>query len=131
MATQQELMQLGGQLVEMCNQGRDTECLNQLYSADAVSAEAAPMPGNDSAEAVGLEAIQGKHEWWFGAHEVHSSKAEGPFVHGNNQFIVIFDMDVTNKESGQRNQMREVATYFVNEQGQINREEFSYAIDAQ
>jgi len=128
MATPQELMQLGNQLVEMCNQGRDTECLNQLYSADAVSAEAVPMPGHESAEAVGIQEIQGKHEWWYGAHEVHSSQAEGPFVHGDSQFSVIFDMDVTNKESGERSQMREVATYFVNEQGQINREEFSYAL---
>lgn len=128
MATSQELMQIGGQLVEMCNQGRDTECLDQLYAADAVSAEAAPMPGNDSAEAVGLEAIRGKHEWWYGAHEVHSSKAEGPFVHGDNQFSVIFDMDVTQRESGERSQMREVARYVVNEQGQITREEFSYPL---
>ena len=129
MATGKQLMQIGGQLVEMCNQGRDTDCLNELYAPDAVSAEAAPMPGTDSAEAVGLDAIRGKHEWWYGAHEVHSSKAEGPFVHGDNQFSVIFDMDVTQRESGNRMQMREVATYFVNEQGQINREEFSYALD--
>jgi len=128
MASPQELMQIGSQLVEMCNQGRDTECLNQLYSEDAVSAEAAPMPGQTSAEAVGLEAIRGKHEWWFGAHEVHSSKAEGPFAHGNDRFAVIFDMDVTNKESGERLQMREVATYFVNEQGRIYREEFAYPL---
>jgi len=128
MATPQELMQLGSQLVEMCNEGRDTECLNQLYSADAVSVEAAAMPGMESAEATGLDAIRGKHDWWFGAHEVHSSQAEGPFVHGADRFAVIFDMDVTNKESGERSQMREVATYFVNEQGQINREEFAYPL---
>ncbi len=129
MATGKELMQLGGQLVEMCNEGRDTDCLNELYAPDAVSAEAVAMPGADSAEAVGLEAIRGKHDWWYSAHEVHSSKAEGPFVHGDNQFSVIFDMDVTNRESGSRMQMREVATYFVNEQGQIHREQFAYALD--
>jgi hypothetical protein len=129
MATGKELMQLGGKLVEMCNQGRDSECLDQLYAQDAVSAEAVAMPGAESAEAVGLDAIRGKHEWWYNAHEVHSSQAEGPFVHGDNQFSVIFDMDVTQKDTGDRMQMREVATYFVNEQGQINREEFSYALD--
>lgn len=128
MATPEQLMQIGGKLVEMCNQGRDTECLNQLYSENAVSAEAVAMPGQASNEAAGLDAIRGKHEWWFGAHEVHSSAAEGPFVHGEDRFAVIFDMDVTNRESGERTQMREVATYYVNEAGQIAREEFAYPI---
>lgn len=128
MATPKELMDIGTKLVELCNQGRDTECL-EFYTQDAVSAEAMPMPGQASAEANGLEAIRGKHEWWYGAHEVHSSQAQGPFIHGNNQFSVIFNMDVTNKESGQRTQMQEVAQYFVNQEGQIYREEFSYAAE--
>lgn len=129
MATPQELMQIGGQLVEMCNQGKDTECLNQLYSQDAVSAEAVPMPGQASNEAAGIDAIRGKHEWWYSAHEVHESKAEGPFVHGDDRFSVIFNMDVTNKESGERTQMREVATYYINDTGKIAREEFAYPIN--
>lgn len=128
MATPKELMEIGNKLVELCNQGRDTECL-ELYTQDAVSAEAMPMPGQTSADAVGLDAIRGKHEWWFGAHEVHQSQAQGPFVHGDNRFSVIFNMDVTNKESGQRNQMQEIGQYFVNQEGQIYREEFSYAIE--
>lgn len=128
MATPQELMKIGAKLVTLCNEGRDTECL-ELYSQDAVSAEAVAMPGQESAEAVGLEAIRGKHDWWYGAHDVHESKAQGPYVHGDNRFSVIFNMDVTHKESGQRTQMQEVGQYFVNQQGQIYREEFSYAIE--
>ena len=85
------------------------------------------MPGMDSPEATGLAAIQAKGEWWYNAHEVHEMKAEGPFVHGDDRFSVIFDMDVTNKESGQRTQMREVGTYYVND-GKITREEFAYAL---
>ena len=38
---------------------------------------------------------------------------------------LIFDMDVTNKESGQRMQMREVGVYTV-KNGKILREEFFY-----
>ena len=87
------------------------------------------MPGQSSAEAVGLDAIRGKHEWWYGAHDVHSSEAQGPYIHGDNRFSVIFNMDVTNKESGERSQMQEVGQYYVNEQGQIFREEFSYAVE--
>lgn len=128
MPTPQDMMQLGSKLVEMCNEGRDTECLDQFYTQDAISAEAVPMPGQESNEAKGLDAIRGKHEWWFNAHEVHSSKAQGPFVHGDDKFAVIFDMDVTNKESGERTQMKEVGQYFVNADGKIHREEFSYAL---
>lgn len=128
MATPQELMQIGGQLVSLCNQGRDGDCLD-MYSEDAVSVEAMAMPGTDSPEAKGLAAIRGKHDWWNGAHEVHSTKAEGPFVHGDDRFSVIFEMDVTVKDTGQRMQSREVAQYFVNEQGRIHREEFSYDLN--
>ena len=95
MHTPQEIMQIGSQLVEFCNNGQDAECLNLLYANDAASAEAVPMPGQESAEVQGIDAIRGKHDWWNNAHEVHSSTAEGPFVHGNDRFNVIFEMDVT------------------------------------
>lgn len=128
MPTPKELMQIGSQLVEYCNNGQWRECQQNLYTESAASAEAAPFAGNP-AEVQGLQAIQAKGDWWEGAHEVHSSQADGPFVHGENRFSVIFDMDVTNMESGQRNQMREVAQYYVNEEGKIEREEFFYAIE--
>lgn len=128
MPSPQELMQVGAKLVAYCNNGQEAECLNTLYAPNAVSAEAVAMPGQDSNEAAGLDAIRGKHDWWYGAHEVHENKAEGPFVHGDDRFAVIFDMDVTNKESGQRMQMREVATYYVNDAGKITREEFAYPV---
>lgn len=125
MHTPQELMTIGSRLVELCNAGQDSECLNELYASEAVSVEAAPMPGQDSAEVRGLDGIRGKHEWWNGAHEVHETKAEGPFVHGDDRFHVIFSMDVTEKESGNRMQMQEVASYYVKD-GKIVREEFAY-----
>ena len=123
--TPQELMQIGNTLVECCNTGREAELMQNHYSADAVSVEAMAMPGGQ-AEVQGLDAIQAKGEWWLNAHDVHSTSAEGPFVHGD-RFSVIFDMDVTNKESGQRVQMREVGTYQVKD-GKIVREEFAYAL---
>jgi hypothetical protein len=126
MATPQELMQIGSQLVEFCNNGQWREAQQQMYSAEAISAEAVPMPDGERISN-GLEAIVAKGDWWEGAHEVHSTTAEGPFVHGEDRFNVIFDMDVTNKESGERTQMREVATYVVND-GKIVREEFAYPV---
>lgn len=129
MATPQELMKIGQQFCEQYNQQQIQQC-QQMYAQNAVSVEAAPMPGQASAEAVGLEAIKGKNEWWQNNNEMHSAKAEGPFIHGENRFSVIFDIDVTNKQTQERTQMREVAQYFV-ENGQIVREEFSYAINGE
>jgi len=128
MPNPQQLMELGQKVVEMNNQGEYDALMAQHYTADCVSAEAAPMPGKESAEDVGMEAILAKGEWWFSNNEIHEFTAEGPFVHGNDRFCVIFDMDVTNKESGDRNKMREVATYYVNDAGKIYREEFAYPL---
>lgn len=126
MATPQELMQIGQIVVERNNAGNFDELFQQYYADNAVSVEAAPMPdGNAVCE--GLDAIKAKSEWWLGAHDVHSVKAEGPFAHGSDRFSVIFDMDVTEKASGERTQMRDIGTYYV-ENGKIVREEFAYAL---
>ena len=129
MPTGQELMKLGQILIEHCSNQRERELQDNYYTDDAVSVEAAPMP-TGSAEAIGRDAIIAKNEWWYGAHELHSNKLEGPFVHGSDRFSVIFDIDVTQKESGERMQMREIATYYVNEAGKITREEFAYPLSA-
>lgn len=127
MPNPQDLMQLGQTLKEYCEQNRDAEFQDKYYTPDAISMEAVPMP-TGSAESAGLDAIKAKGEWWYGAHDVHSMNIEGPFVHGSDRFSVIFDMDVTTKETGERTQMREIGTYHVNEAGKIVREEFSYAV---
>ncbi|MEL7539485.1 MAG: SnoaL-like domain-containing protein [Pseudomonadota bacterium] len=127
MPTPQELMQLGQTLIDHCKSNRETELQDNYYTADAISVEAMAMP-TGSAEAPGLDAIKAKNEWWYGAHELHAMTVEGPFVHGSDRFSVIFDIDVTQKESGERMQMREIATYHVNQDNKITREEFAYAV---
>ena len=127
MPTAQDLMTLGTTLIELCKAQKDAELRASYYMQDAVSVEAMPMPSG-SAEAVGMDAINAKNEWWYGAHEVHDLNMEGPFVHGSDRFSVIFDIDVTEKASGERTQMREIGTYYVNEAGKIIREEFAYPI---
>ena len=77
------------------------------------------------AETKGVEGILGKHSWWEAAHVIHAASAEGPFLHGEDRFAVIFDMDVKNRETRERMQMREVAVYCV-AGGRIVREEFFY-----
>ena len=128
MATPQELMEIGQQLKAACENGTDKEFRAQMYSQDCVSAEAMAMPGMDSNEYVGLEAIEGKNEWWSSNNEVNEMNIAGPYIHGDNKISLVFQMDVTDKNSGERIEMQEVGQYFVNQDGKIAREEFSYAI---
>ncbi|QYK39912.1 MAG: nuclear transport factor 2 family protein [Paracoccaceae bacterium] len=118
------LIEIANALVAGCREGREKENLRLLYAPDAVSVEGADMDGQGAAVS-GLDAILGKHAWWEGAHIVHGGAVEGPFTHGDDRFAVIFDMDVENRQTGQRMQMREVAVYHVAD-GRIVREEFFY-----
>ena len=111
------------QLVDLCKKGEHLQAVQTLYSKDIVSIEPMahpPMP----AESKGLEAVVGKNKWWLDNHTIHRAAATGPYVNGN-KFIVEFDMDVTNKPSNKRMQMRETGLYTVAE-GKIVREEFFY-----
>lgn len=116
-------MDVARKLVELCQQGRNLEAQETLYAKDAVSVEAAAMPGM-AQEMQGLDAIKGKGQWWVDNHEVHSAEVTGPWPHGD-QFIVGFKLDVTNKPSGQRMQMEEMGLYTVKD-GKIVREAFFY-----
>jgi hypothetical protein len=113
-------------LVAHCRAHTEMQGLDELYDPAAVSVEAMPMPGSDSAETRGVQAIKGKHEWWNSAMEVHSATTDGPYLHGDDRFAVIFEFDATERQSGKRHQMREVAVYTVNPAGRIVREEFYY-----
>jgi ketosteroid isomerase-like protein len=117
------LHEIAQALVDGCRTHREAENLGRLYSPDAVSVEAADM--GSGREARGIEAIRGKHAWWASAAVVHEAQVEGPFLHGDDRFAVIFDMDVTMTDTGQRSRMREVAVYHV-AGGRIVREEFFY-----
>jgi len=110
-------------LVTGCREGRAKENLAVLYADDAVSVEAADM-GNGR-ETQGLAGITGKHEWWESTQIVHSASVEGPFLHGDSSFAVIFKMDAEDKASGRRVDMHEVAIYHVAD-SRIVREEFFY-----
>lgn len=116
------LAEIANALVAGCREGREQDNLGRLYAPDAVSVEGADMGGQGTATR-GVEAIRAKHDWWEGAHIIHGGAVEGPFTHGEDRFAVIFDMDVENRETGQRMQMREVAVYHV-AGGRIVREEF-------
>jgi hypothetical protein len=119
-----DLRSIADRLVELCKSDQTEIILSELNHPDIVSVEAMSMPGVP-AEIRGIDAVRQKHAWWYGAFEVHGATCEGPFLHGDDRFAVIFGMDVTNRETKVREQMREVGIYTVTG-GRIVREEFFY-----
>jgi hypothetical protein len=115
--------QVGKQLVELCRKGEFHTCLETLYGKNVVSVEPMAM-NNMPAEAKGIQAVLAKNKWFMDNHTIHSAKVHGPFV-ARNQFIVQFEMDVTDKPTGKRAPMAEAGIYTV-EDGKIVREEFFY-----
>ena len=118
-------IEIGTQLVALCRDGKSLEAMETLYDEKIVSIEgqgSEEMP----ARIERIEAVRGKAEWWFNNHEVHSEKATGPFCGiRDDQFVVQFEMDITNKPSGERTQMTEVGIYTVSG-GKVIQEEFLF-----
>jgi len=109
-------------LVALCKQGKFDEAGEKYWADDVVSVEAM----GDEAESHGKSAARAKGEWWAGAHDIHGVEVEGPYVNGD-EFAVRFVMDITVKESGQRNKMDEVAFYRLKD-GKIAEERFFYSM---
>ena len=119
------VMEIGKELVVLCQQGKNQDAIDKLYSPNIVSVEAAAMP-NIGQTQKGIEAIKGKNAWWVENHEVHGGEVKGPFPNGN-QFIVHFKYDVTPKHTGQRMTIEEMGLYTV-DKGKVTKEEFFYAM---
>ena len=115
---------IGNELVAFCRADDTATGLKTLYAPDAVSVEAF-MPDGGDRETKGIEGIAGKHDWWEANFEVHSAQVDGPYPSGDDRFAVIFEIDSTHRQSGQRSQMKEIGLYHVSG-GKIVREEFFY-----
>jgi hypothetical protein len=72
----------------------------------------------------GKKAVLAKYRGWEADHEIHESKVEGPWV-GATGFALKYQIDATQKSTGQRMQMEEIAVYTV-KNGKIVREEFHF-----
>ena len=107
-------------LVSLCKQGQYMEAITKYYSDDIVSVEAM----SDPAEMRGIEAVKGKTQRFEEMMEVHSAKVEGPYVN-EDTFAVRFILDATDKSSGKRMNMDEIAVYTV-KNDKIVHEQFLY-----
>ncbi len=119
-------LEIGQALVAAANSGREAEesFVAKYYADNIVSIEGADsddMP----ARMEGIEAIHGKHEWWWANNDVPGTTAEGPFI-GNrqDQFVIRYTLDMT-PNGGERTQMAEVGLYTV-DGGKIVQEEYLY-----
>ena len=108
-------------VVELVRKQAWYEALDTLYDKDIVSVEAY-AGASGSPETRGADGVRGKIDWWVKAMQIHSFAASDPFV-GHDRFVVQYDADVTEKESGERRQISEVGVYTVKNR-KIVREEF-------
>ncbi|MEM9221693.1 MAG: nuclear transport factor 2 family protein [Pseudomonadota bacterium] len=122
------LKDLADKLIQMNKDGQVEELLANHYAADAVSVEAAAMNPEMGREAVGLDAIRAKHAWWEDTMEVNGWEVDGPYLHGEDRFSVLFEVDATTKATGERMKMKEIAVYHV-AGDKVVREEFFYGTD--
>lgn len=73
----------------------------------------------------GKPQVLAKYRAWEADHEMHDMQVEGPWV-GATGFVLKFRVDATQRSTGQRMQMEEMAVYTV-KNGRIAREEFHFA----
>jgi SnoaL-like domain len=117
-------IEVGQRYVALCKEGKFDACLRELFSEEAVSAEAWAPPGV-ARTASGLPAIAAKGERWSRDHDIHAFELSGPFPF-EQRFAVYFRFEITHKPSQRRMHMEEVGLFLV-ENGKIVREEFFYA----
>jgi ketosteroid isomerase-like protein len=117
------LKEIAEALVSGCREGREGENLDKLYSVDAVSVES--DPSSESGTLKGIDAIKGKHAWWEANMEMLDGSVDGPFLHGDDKFAVVFGMKAKDRNSGDVIEMTEVAIYTVAD-GKIVHEAFFY-----
>lgn len=113
--------EIANRLVELCRGGEHAKAQAELYANDAVSIEPEGVPNNVSK---GREALAAKVVYWEKCFEVHENICGDPIVAGP-FFSVRMGADVTEKESGKRFTMEEIAVFQVKE-GKIVSEQFFY-----
>jgi hypothetical protein len=118
-----DLLKIGKDFVNAMRNRHGLDHINAAYAENAQSVEAVTPPYRDVRITKGRDAIKAKREDWLKLYELHKLDADGPYLHPPNQFAVRFEADVTQKATGRRMTVCEMAVYSV-EDGKIDREEF-------
>ena len=113
--------QVAEEFTALCKAGQLEEAGQRFWADDVVSLEPSdgPMQRTD-----GRGEAKAKGDWFTEANEIHAFTTEGPMINGD-QFVLRFGMDLTDKSTGERTQMEEVAIYTVRD-GKIVEERFFY-----
>ncbi|MGL5116309.1 MAG: SnoaL-like domain-containing protein [Beijerinckiaceae bacterium] len=106
---------------DLLKKGDHAGAAKQFNDPEIVSLEAA---GSPMERVVGTAAVEAKSKWWYDNHTVHDTSADGPFINGD-KFMVLFDMDITPKATGIREEMSEIGLYTIKD-GKIVEEQFFY-----
>lgn len=121
-------------LVELVREGDRETPYEDLYAPGIVSVEpalgiAVPWGPHETDRSIlgprvseGIEAVLAKGDRWEAAFETHRMGVEETFVDGD-KFAIVYSLDLTNRGTGERATVRELALYTV-EGGRIVREEF-------
>lgn len=114
--------EIAGAVVAHLNSGAhsDKPLWDKYWSDDVVSIEGVGM----GMAWHGRKAMEEKCAQWMSENRVHGARATGPFV-GSTGFAVLLEMDVETIKTGQRQAMKEIAVYTV-QNGKVVREEFMY-----
>jgi hypothetical protein len=124
----QDAMTVGQKLVELCQQGKFRQAIEDLYADDATHVECMDCGEAMPQMTAGKDNILQMSDQWEKAHEVHGAEVKGPYPHDSGKFSAWMWMDVTGKEgpmAGQRMQMEEVCLYHL-EGGKIAKVEFMW-----
>lgn len=117
-------LEVANRLVELMRAGKAGDAERDLLAADIESVEGLGV----SQAWKGRKAVLEKYRSWEADHDIHEMNVEGPWV-GATGFAVKYRIDVTQKSTGQRQQMEEIAVYTLRD-GKITREEFHFATGA-
>lgn len=107
----------------MCREGKNLDCVNELYSENVSSRE---MLGTPNEVTTGKKNVWNKNkEWLDNVEEMHEGIVEDPIV-ADKHFTSKMSYDVTFKDIG-RQQMEEIGVYEVKD-GKIASEQFFYSM---
>ncbi len=108
---------------QMCKEGQNLDCVNELYAENVVSRE---MPGYPEEIVSGKQNVWNKNKQWLdNVVEFHGGEVSEPVIAGNH-FTSKMSFDVTFKDRG-RQQMEEVCVFEVND-GKIVSEQYFYTM---